>query len=123
GACGWVGGVGVGGGGGRGVVRGGGGGGGMGALLFGTGHGTLAGAGRFLQGAGGVFALVGAVYIATTYFPASRAATLIGATQMFGMAGGSAGHFRVARVFASGVPRLKCLVFIVPIANSIACLL
>ena len=51
--------------------------------------------GRFLQGAGGVFALVGAVYIATKNFPASRAATLIGATQMFGMAGGSAGQFLV----------------------------
>lgn len=38
-----------------------------------------------LQGAGGVFALVGAVFIATKNFPASRAATLIGATQMFGM--------------------------------------
>jgi hypothetical protein len=39
-------------------------------------------------GRGGVFALIGAAYIATTNFPASRAATLIGATQMFGMAGG-----------------------------------
>ena len=55
----------------------------------------LASVGRLLQGAGGVFALVGAVYIATTNFPASRAATLIGATQMFGMAGGSAGQFVV----------------------------
>ena len=53
--------------------------------------------GRLLQGAGGVFALVGAAYIATTNFPASRAATLIGATQMFGMAGGSAGQFVVGR--------------------------
>jgi sugar phosphate permease len=43
------------------------------------------------------------VYIATTSFPASRAATLIGATQMFGMAGGSAGQFVVGPVIASGV--------------------
>ena len=64
----------------------------------------LASVGRFLQGAGGVFALVGAVYIATTNFPASRAATLIGATQMFGMAGGSAGQFVVGPLIASGVP-------------------
>ena len=56
--------------------------------------------GRFLQGAGGVFALVGAAYIATTNFPASRAATLIGATQMFGMAGGSAGQFLVGPAIA-----------------------
>src|SRR5262249_23995701 len=63
---------------------------GVGALLFGFG-GSTASVGRLLQGAGGVFALVGAVYIATTSFPPSRAATLIGATQMFGMAGGSAG--------------------------------
>ena len=57
----------------------------------------------FLQGAGGVFALVGAAYIATTNFPASRAATLIGATQMFGMAGGSAGQFVVGPLIAAGV--------------------
>ena len=77
---------------------------GIGALMFATGDGNLAGIGRFLQGAGGVFALVGAVYIATTNFPASRAATLIGATQMFGMAGGSAGQFVVGPVIASGTP-------------------
>jgi MFS family permease len=76
---------------------------GVGALLFASGNSTAASAGRLLQGAGGVFALVGAVYIATTNFPASRAATLIGATQMFGMAGGSAGQFVVGPVIASGV--------------------
>ncbi|HVH28336.1 MAG TPA: MFS transporter [Vicinamibacterales bacterium] len=63
---------------------------GIGALLLATGNREAASIGRLLQGAGGVFALVGAAYIATTNFPASRAATLIGATQMFGMAGGSA---------------------------------
>ena len=68
---------------------------GIGALLFGSGNREAASLGRLLQGAGGVFALVGAVYIATKNFPASRAATLIGATQMFGMAGGSAGQFAV----------------------------
>src|SRR5215510_4378687 len=62
---------------------------GVGALLFATGQRELAGVGRFVQGAGGVFALIGAIYIATKNFPASKAATLIGATQMFGMAGGS----------------------------------
>jgi MFS family permease len=76
---------------------------GVGALLFATGNGSLASLGRFLQGAGGVFALVGAAYIAMTNFPASRAATLIGATQMFGMAGGSAGQFVVGPLIASGV--------------------
>jgi MFS family permease len=76
---------------------------GIGALMFATGNTTLASAGRLLQGAGGVFALVGAAYIATTSFPASRAATLIGATQMFGMAGGSAGQFVVGPIIASGV--------------------
>ena len=77
---------------------------GIGALMFASGDGNLASIGRFLQGAGGVFALVGAVYIATTNFPASRAATLIGATQMFGMAGGSAGQFVVGPIIASGTP-------------------
>jgi MFS family permease len=76
---------------------------GVGALLFATGSGALASLGRLLQGAGGVFALVGAAYIATTNFPASKAATLIGATQMFGMAGGSAGQFLVGPLIASGV--------------------
>jgi MFS family permease len=77
---------------------------GVGALLFASGSGQLASVGRLLQGAGGVFALVGAVYIASTSFPASRAATLIGATQMFGMAGGSAGQFVVGPMIGAGVP-------------------
>jgi MFS family permease len=76
---------------------------GIGALMFASGDTSLANAGRFLQGAGGVFALVGAAYIAMTSFPASRAATLIGATQMFGMAGGSAGQFIVGPMIAAGV--------------------
>ena len=77
---------------------------GVGALLFASGSSEAASIGRLLQGAGGVFALVGAVYIASISFPASRAATLIGATQMFGMAGGSAGQFVVGPVIGSGVP-------------------
>jgi MFS family permease len=77
---------------------------GIGALMFASGSTGLASAGRLLQGAGGVFALIGAAYIATTNFPASRAATLIGATQMFGMAGGSAGQFMVGPLIASGAP-------------------
>jgi MFS family permease len=76
---------------------------GVGALMFATGNSQAASLGRLLQGAGGVFALVGAAYIATTNFPASRAATLIGATQMFGMAGGSAGQFVVGPLIAAGV--------------------
>ena len=42
---------------------------GVGALLFATGRSDLASVGRVLQGAGGVFALVGAIYIATKNFP------------------------------------------------------
>src|SRR5690349_18774887 len=76
---------------------------GLGALLFATGRSDIAGVGRFLQGAGGVFALVGAIYIATKNFPASVAATLIGATQMFGMAGGSAGQFVVGPLIGGGM--------------------
>jgi MFS family permease len=56
-----------------------------------------------MQGAGGVFALVGAIYIVTKNFSAAQAATLIGATQMFGMAGGSAGQFVVGPLISSGV--------------------
>lgn len=76
---------------------------GIGAVLFATGNQQAASIGRFLQGAGGVFALVGAIFIATRNFPASQAATLIGATQMFGMAGGSAGQFAVGPLIGRGV--------------------
>jgi MFS family permease len=76
---------------------------GIGALLFASGNTQAASFGRFVQGAGGVFALVGAIYIATKNFAPSKAATLIGATQMFGMAGGSAGQFVVGPIIGSGV--------------------
>lgn len=76
---------------------------GIGALLYGSGNSELASIGRLLQGAGGVFALVGAIYIATKSFPASLAATLIGATQMFGMAGGAAGQFMVGPAISAGL--------------------
>jgi MFS family permease len=77
---------------------------GTGALLFGTGDVAVAGFGRFLQGAGGVFALVGAIYIATKSFPASHAALFVGATQMFGMAGGTAGQLLVGPLVTAGLP-------------------
>jgi MFS family permease len=77
---------------------------GVGALLFGTGNLAAANAGRFLQGAGGVFALVGAVYLITKNFPTAMAASFIGATQMFGMAGGSAGQFLVGPMIKRGLP-------------------
>jgi len=77
---------------------------GIGAILFVTGNHTIASIGRFLQGAGGAVPLVGAVYIVSKYFPASKAATLIGAAQMFGMAGGFAGQFAVGPAIGSGFP-------------------
>src|SRR5215831_11848716 len=77
---------------------------GVGALLFGIGNVAAANVGRFLQGAGGVFALVGAVYLVTKNFPSSVAASFIGATQMFGMAGGSAGQFLVGPIINNGIP-------------------
>jgi MFS family permease len=77
---------------------------GIGALMFGVGNVTAANIGRFLQGAGGAFALIGAVYLITKNFPASAAASLIGATQMFGMAGGSAGQFLVGPIIKNGLP-------------------
>lgn len=75
----------------------------IGALLFATGNLIAANIGRFLQGAGGVFSFVGAVYIIGKWFPQSRAATLIGATQMLGMAGGSSGQFLVGPLILGGV--------------------
>ena len=76
---------------------------GIGALLFATGSTGVASAGRVLQGAGGAFALVGAFYIASNSFDPGKAGTLIGATQMFGMAGGSAGQFVVGPLISGGV--------------------
>jgi MFS family permease len=76
---------------------------GTGALLFSSGVPAAAAFGRFLQGAGGAFALIGALYIASRAFAASRAATLDGAAQMFGMTGGSAGQFVVGPMIAAGV--------------------
>lgn len=76
---------------------------GIGALLFGTGNLAAANFGRFLQGAGGVFALIGAIYIVGKNFPASHAATLVGITQMFGASGGSAGQFLVGPMIMGGL--------------------
>src|SRR6476469_2941520 len=76
----------------------------VGAILFSTGDPSLGSVGRFMQGMGGVFALIGAAYLVTTYMPASPAASCIGATQMFGMAGGSAGQCAVGPIIASGFP-------------------
>src|SRR5262249_41096605 len=76
---------------------------GGGAVLFASGSLAAANIGRFLQGAGGVFALIGAVYIVGRNFPESRAATLVGATQMFGSSGGSAGQFLVGPLIAGGL--------------------
>ena len=75
----------------------------IGSLMFSTGDPTMASIGRFLQGAGGVFALIGAVFLVTSYMPVARAATLVGVTQMFGMAGGSAGQFVVGPLIGGGL--------------------
>jgi MFS family permease len=77
---------------------------GIGALLFGASNVAAANVGRFLQGAGGAFAIVGAVYLINKNFPVSVAASFIGATQMFGMAGGSAGQFFVGPMITGGLP-------------------
>jgi MFS family permease len=77
---------------------------GFGALLFATGNPALAGAGRFIQGAGGVFGLVGAIYIVAKTFSPLRTATMIGITQMIGLAGSLAGQFVVGRWIGAGLP-------------------
>ena len=75
-----------------------------GAFLFATGNLALAAIGSFLQGSAAVFGFVAAVYIATTRFSVSQAATLIGLTQMLGMVGGVAGIFLVGPAIAAGLP-------------------
>jgi MFS family permease len=98
---------------------------GIGALLFGSGSVAAANVGRFLQGAGGVFALVGAVYLVTKNFPATSVASFIGATQMFGMAGGSAGQFGVGSLIKHGLPWGRFWIYagLVGLAISVALLL
>jgi MFS family permease len=76
---------------------------GIGSLMFASGNVTAANVGRFLQGAGGAFALIGAAYLITKNFPATMAASFLGATQMFGMAGGSAGQFAVGPMIKKGL--------------------
>ncbi|MDQ1277487.1 MAG: hypothetical protein QG555_527 [Thermodesulfobacteriota bacterium] len=66
-----------------------------GCLLFGSGNQLYASLGRLLQGAGSAFGFVGAVFVATKSLPARNLALAVGATQMFGMAGGSAGQATV----------------------------
>lgn len=66
-----------------------------GCLLFGSGNHLYASLGRLLQGAGSAFGFVGAVFVATKSLPARNLALAVGATQMFGMAGGSAGQATV----------------------------
>jgi hypothetical protein len=60
----------------------------VGALLFASGNGSLACVGRFLQGTGGVSALVGAVYIATRPAPNVLPPHVVGL--MAGIASGAA---------------------------------
>ena len=59
--------------------------------------------GRLLQGAGSAFAFTGAVYLASRGFAARYLATAIGATQCFGMIGGSAGQFAVGPMIQRGL--------------------
>jgi len=73
-----------------------------GVLLFSSGDPLAANLGRLMQGAGAACALIGAVYIVSTGLPSDRAATLIGATQMFGMAGGAAGPFFAGALISEG---------------------
>jgi len=68
----------------------------IGTAMFGVNVSWIAGAGRFLQGAGAAFAFVAAVYLASRGLPARYLATAIGITQCVGMLGGSAGQFVVA---------------------------
>lgn len=65
----------------------------LGTAMFGVNVSWIAGAGRFLQGAGAAFAFVAAVYLASHGLPQRYLATAIGFTQCVGMIGGAAGQF------------------------------
>ena len=67
-----------------------------GTAMFGVEATWVAGAGRFLQGAGAAFAFIAAVYLVAHGMPARVLATAIGITQCVGMLGGASGQFVVA---------------------------
>jgi MFS family permease len=75
----------------------------VGCLLFAIPSRAAGDAGRLLQGFGSAFAFTGAVYLAAHGFSARRLATAIGATQCFGMLGGSAGQFVVGPMVERGL--------------------
>ena len=76
---------------------------GIGALLFGTGNQVAANAAGFCKARAVFSRWSERLPSPAKNFPASRAATLIGATQMFGMAGGSAGQSVVGPMIAGGL--------------------
>jgi MFS family permease len=95
----------------------------VGAALFAVGDPTLAAIGRLLQGAGGVFALLGAAYIISIGFPPSQAGTLFGLTQMFGLAGGAAGQFLTGPLIAHGMGWHQFWLVMALLAGTVAALL
>ena len=70
----------------------------IGALLFAADGLGGAQVGRLLQGAGGAFALTGAVYVAASGMAPSRLALAIGIAQGAGMFGAWAGEVVVSTV-------------------------
>lgn len=72
---------------------------GAGSLLFATADGPwAANLGRLLVGGGAAFGFVGALKLATAWFPPRRFALMSGLTMMIGMAGGVAGQAPLAAV-------------------------
>jgi MFS family permease len=71
----------------------------LGALLFVVDGFATAQIGRLLQGAGGAFALTGAVYLAASGLAPSRLAMAIGIAQGVGMLGAWAGQLIVSEMF------------------------
>jgi len=72
---------------------------GLGTVLFATADGLAAAyAGRFMIGAGAAFGFVGALTLATSWFPPRRFAALAGLTMLAGMAGGMLGQAPLAAV-------------------------
>lgn len=75
---------------------------GLGGLLFATAEGIGAAyAGRFLVGFGAAFGFVGALTLATNWFPPRRFAMLAGAAMMAGMLGGMIGQAPLATLVES----------------------
>ncbi len=80
------------------------------------------GAGRFLMGLGSAFAYIGAIYVASAWFPRRRIAFIAGLTAALGMVGAIAGQV-VAGLVLEAMPWRTAMLILAGIAVALAVLM